>query len=307
LDLYRDEGMAEGQAASLHWLGRALANWADPDHGEEHAMEATRCFEESLELFSRQGDEAGAGWCRILLVALAFWNDDLDRAEHLATQVVQDCSTAGGQHPVGQALSSLAYVARRRDDNEAALAFLHDAVAMYRDLDDPWQLANVLVDLAAQEAAMGQGAEALRALGESTGISEQIGRLPGRSFRLAVAAFVHLVRGDRALSISALGAYDAHPALAKEWARPGIGGGYVRSLAEGVEATRARLDSAEVAAATAAARHRPLDQLINELIIKPANVATAVAPDSPPDRQTTAELHPCDQRHPLRRPIRPRP
>jgi predicted ATPase/DNA-binding SARP family transcriptional activator/class 3 adenylate cyclase len=271
LDLYRDDGAAAGQSTSLHWLGRALANWADPDHGEDHAIEATQCFEESLQLFSRQGDKAGAGWCRILLTALAFWNDDLDRAEHLATQVLQDCSTAGARHPLGQALSSLAYVARRHDDNEAALAFLHDAVALYRDLDDPWQLANVLVDLAAQEAAMGRGAEALQALAESTGISEQIGRLPGRSFRLAVAAFVHLVRGDNALSISALGAYDAHPAGATERARPGIGGGYVRSLAEGVEATRARLDSAEVTAATAAARRRPLDELIDELIIQPAN------------------------------------
>jgi predicted ATPase/DNA-binding SARP family transcriptional activator/class 3 adenylate cyclase len=273
LAIYRVEGAAAGHAAALHWLGRALANWSDPDHGEDHALEATQCFEESLQLFTRLGDRVGAGWCRILLTALAFWNDDLDRAEHLATQVVQDCSPAGVRHPLGQALSSLAYVARRRDDNDAAVEFLHDAVALYRDLDDPWQLANVLVDLAAQETAMGRGAEALQALAESTEIGEQIGRLPGRSFRLAVAAFVHLVRGENALSISALGAYDAHPAGASEWARPGIGGGYVSWLAQGVEATRARLDPTEVDAATAAARHKSLDELIDELIIQPANAA----------------------------------
>jgi sigma-54 specific flagellar transcriptional regulator A len=275
LAIYRAERAAAGQAASLQWLGRALANWSDPDHGKDHALEATRCFEESLQLFTRLGDRVGAGWCRIHLIYLAFWNDDLDRAEQLATQVVQDCSPAGARHPLGQALSSLAYVAHRRGDNEAALEALHDAAALYRDLEDPWQLANVLVDLTAQEAAMGRGAEALQALAESTEISEQIGRLPGRSFRLAVAAFVHLVRGENALSISALGAYDAHPAGATEWARPGIGGAYVGWLAERVEATRAPLDLAEVAAATATSRRRSLDELLDELIIEPAK-ATAV-------------------------------
>ena len=71
-----------------------------------------------------------------------------------------------------------------------------------------------------------------------------------------MAAFVHLVRGDNTLSISALGAYDAHPAEATEWARPGIGGGYVGWLVEEVEATRAQLNPAEVAPATRVARRR---------------------------------------------------
>jgi hypothetical protein len=43
------------------------------------------------------------------------------------------------------------------------------------------------------------------------------------------------------------------------------------AAAEGVDASRARLDSAEVAAAMAPARRRPLDELIHELIIQPVN------------------------------------
>jgi hypothetical protein len=39
---------------------------------------------------------------------------------------------------------------------------------------------------------------------------ERIGQLPGRSFRLAVAAVVHAARDEPALSSAALGAYDAH-------------------------------------------------------------------------------------------------
>lgn len=42
-------------------------------------------------------------------------------------------------------------------------------------------------------------------------LDEQIGRLPWRSFRLAVAAFLDLAPGQLAMSIFALGAYEAHP------------------------------------------------------------------------------------------------
>jgi len=76
---------------------------------------------------------------------------------------------------------------------------------------DRRQLAAVLIDLAAQEASMGRGAEALQALAESSRLDEQIGRLPRRSYQLAVAALAHVARDERVLAISALGGYDAHP------------------------------------------------------------------------------------------------
>jgi hypothetical protein len=174
---------------------------------------------------------------------------------------------------VGQALCYLAFIARRRGHNDTALEFLEDAAALYRDLDDPWQLGSLLVDLAATEAALGRGTEALQTLAESSQLDEQIGRLPGRTFRLAIAAFVHLARGQLAMSASALGAYDAHLAGATGWGRPGGGGGYIGWLADAVQTTRARLDPADVAAAAAAARRKNLDEIIDELIIQPARAA----------------------------------
>ncbi len=74
------------------------------------------------------------------------------------------------------------------------------------------------------------------------------------------------------MSISALGAYDAHPAGAMPSGRTRFGG-YIGWLAEAVETTRAQLDPAEVAAATAAARRKNLDELLDELIIQPAKAA----------------------------------
>jgi predicted ATPase/class 3 adenylate cyclase len=270
LEFYRAEDVAAGQAASLFWLGKALGTRWDSEHREDHAREATQCFEESARLFTRLGDWVGAGWCRNWLSFQAFWNGDLDRSELLANQVVQECTTAGVRHPMAGALWTLAYIARRRGHDDAAREFLHNAVELYRDLDDPWQLTGFLVELATQEAAMGHGAEALQALAESSQLDERIGQLPGRSLRLAAAAVVHLARGQTALSISALGAYDAFPAGDSSRARFG---GYRGLLAEAVETTRAQLEPAEVAAATVAARRKGVDELIDELIIQPAKAA----------------------------------
>jgi predicted ATPase len=267
LAIYRAEELASGQAASLFWLGRALANRSTPKHDEDHAWEAMRCFEESLRLFTQLGDWIGAGWCRISFSSVALWIGDLDRAEQLASMVVQESKAAGAWSPMGRALCNLGYVARLRGDNDAALEFLQDAAALYQDLDDPWQLAGLLVELAAQKAAMGRGADALQTLAESAQLDEQLGQLPERSFRLAVAAVVHAARHQPGLSIAALGAYDAHVPKGTGWWRPGVGGGQIGWLAEAVETTRAQLDPAEVATATATARQKSVDEVVPRVVV----------------------------------------
>jgi predicted ATPase/class 3 adenylate cyclase len=272
LAIYRTTDAVAGQAASLFYLGRALSSSGDSEHREVHVAEAMQCFEESLGLATQLGDWIGAGWCRIWLSSQAFWNEDLDTSEQLARQVVEECTAAGARHPVGQALCILAYIAHRRDQDDAALEFLHEAVGLYRDLDDRWQLAGLLVDLAVQEAAMGRGDEALQTLAESSCLDDQIGRPQtlslGRSYKLAAAAVVHQARGERALSIAALGAALAH-SLEDTWKPRSRFGGYIGWLIDVTE-TRARLDSAEVAAARAAARRKSVEELIDELIIQPA-------------------------------------
>jgi predicted ATPase/class 3 adenylate cyclase len=268
LAIYRSEQAVSGQAATLYWLGRAVANLRDQPR-DNHTTEATRCWEESLQFFTGLGDLAGASWCRLWLSSEAIANEDLGRSEQLANQVIEECHAAGLQHPVGQAWCILAFIARRRGSHATALELLQDAVALYEELDNPWQLAGVLVELAEQKATMGQGAEALQALAESSRLDEQIGRLPGRSRRLAVAAVVHLSRGQLAMSIAALGAYDAHPPedAGRPWSRVGGSIGWLEDL---VETTRAQLNPAEVARARAAAQRKTLDALIHELIVRPA-------------------------------------
>jgi hypothetical protein len=164
----------------------------------------------------------------------------------------------------------LASIAHRRGQGDAARTFLHHAVTHSREVDDRRQLAAVLIDLAAQEASMGRGAEALQALAESSRLGEQIGRHSRRSYQLAAAALAHLARDQPVLAISALGGYDAHPSefFIAPFGRIGEHVNWLDPAA--MAAMRARLDSEAVTAAAARARTRPLAELIDELIIQPA-------------------------------------
>jgi predicted ATPase/class 3 adenylate cyclase len=265
LAIYQAVEATAGQAASLLWLGRALRLGREPDDGHDDIFEADACVEESLKLSIQLGDQVTAGWCRISLSQQAIENQDLDRAEQLSQQVIDECGPAGARHPVGQALGNLAYITIRRGQLDDALAFVHDAIALYRDLDDPWQTAGALQDLAALASIAGRGAEALQALAEAVQLGEQVGRLARQSNVLATAAVVHLARGAPALAASALGAYDAHRP-------PGPRGGYLvlGLLAGTVDTARAQLDPAAVATAAARARTRHIADLTDELIIQPA-------------------------------------
>jgi predicted ATPase/DNA-binding SARP family transcriptional activator/class 3 adenylate cyclase len=150
LAIYRAEDETLGEAASLLYLGRALDNrWRLDEHDERDATEAIDCFEHALRLFTQLGVWIGAGWCQIFLAFRALDEQDLDRAEKLSRQVIEQCNSAGVRHPVGQAFCNLAIIAHQRGHHDTAAEFLENAIAVYRDLNDPWQLAGLLVDLAA--------------------------------------------------------------------------------------------------------------------------------------------------------------
>jgi hypothetical protein len=184
--------------------------------------------------------------------------------------VIEECTAAGGRHPVPRAFSMLAFIAHRRGHDQAALDYLQDAIAVARELDQPGHLSRVLANLSVQQTALGREAEALESLAESARLGEQDG-WGARSWPLAAAAVLHLARGQPAIATQALGAYDAHtPPRASTL---GNIGGYVGILDEAISATRARLDAADVAAAATAARRKSHDQLIHELIIHVANTS----------------------------------
>jgi predicted ATPase len=184
--LFRAEEAAPGEAASLFMLGMTLVSPWHPEH-EAHQAEATRCFEESHRLFARTGNWGGAGWSRLLLSEQALPEEDLARTEQRVTQVIDDCTAAEALHPMPQALTILALIAHRRGRDQAALDHLQAAAAICRELDDPVQLADVLVHLSAHQVALGQSAAAAQSVVESAQLVRQIDRGPvgpGHSARL---------------------------------------------------------------------------------------------------------------------------
>jgi predicted ATPase/DNA-binding SARP family transcriptional activator len=283
LALYRTADSAAGQATALFWLGRAVAGRSGWNITPDEGAEAVQCFEESLRLSTLLGDSSGAGWCRVALSWAAFWSKDLPRSEGLAHQVVEECSAAGASHPAGQALHILAHIAQARGQDDTALEFLQAAVRLHRDIDERWHLGGLLFSLAIHQAIMGGGDEALQTLAEASRLYVQIGRrqnLP--EYKLAAASVIHLARGDRTLSIAALGAYLAHAPDDVYWPRSRAAG-FIGGLVDVIETTRAQLDSTKVAAARTAACGRSLDELIDELIIQPANNARHHATHGSPD------------------------
>ena len=264
--LYHAEEVAPGEAVSLLFLGLTLSSPWYPDH-RAHQTESTRCLEESHRLFAEIGDWPGAGWTRLLLVERALPDEDLDRSEQLVTELINECTAAGVLHPVPRALVILALIAHRRGHDQAALDHLQDAAAIWRDLDDPAQLAEFLTHVSAHQIALGQLADAAQSLVESAQLAVQVNRGPVRFWSLLVAAALHMARGQPELATRALGAYDAHrPDLAEV---PG-GVPIFDFLAETAATTRAQLDPADVAAAARAARRERVDQLIDELIVQHA-------------------------------------
>jgi predicted ATPase len=251
-------------ADAIFWLGRALGMRFEVDGDGDLAVEARACFEEALEIQTLTGNVLGVGWCQLWLAQAAYWDDDLDEAEARSLQVLE---VASGTHPAGQALRNLAYHESQRGRLDAALAHTAEAAALYRQLDDPWQLAGMLVELSFLQTRAGNFDAAFSALAESAGLATRI----ARSNRFAIfgaAAVVHLGRGRADLATAALGAYDVFVAARdlQPWA------------AAEVDAARARLDPVAVAAAAAAVRGTPVDELVDRLILDHA-ASTNVADD----------------------------
>jgi hypothetical protein len=111
----------------------------------------------------------------------------------------------------------------------------------------------------ATSATADDGNEAIQALAESAMLHAQIGPRPDRAVRLAGAAIVHLTRGDAALAAAAIGAWDTH----QQRAELGL-------LGDAFEHARRALDPAAVATAAERAQRMPMDELIEELILQPA-------------------------------------
>jgi len=267
LALYRAEEDRRGVAASLFARGRTLSG---PQEGLPVAnAAAAKCYADAAALYAELDNTLGWGWCTALLSAEAFFRGELDLADRLAIEVAGRCEEAGVLAPVGNSLRTRSHVARRRGDDAGGLALLKQAADLYGALGDPYLQAGTVSDVAAEQARLGQMDAALVNLARSVLLGEQAGQPLERPFMLSIAAVIHGRGDDSTLAIAAMAAYDAHPAIGADLADPRPESP-IFWIGPAIEEIRSRLDPSALAAATAAARHQTLAELVDKAILTPA-------------------------------------
>jgi len=149
---YNDEGR--------DWLGRALAAAPTPTPARVRALNAL------AQLLGQQSDYAGA-------------QRHLEEAESLARAL-------NDQAGLAETLRLAAWAANDRHDQAAAIALLHQALAIFQAVGDKPHAADILTSLAhfAVLTPEADKAQTHRWLEESLRVFREIGDLPGRIFAL---------------------------------------------------------------------------------------------------------------------------
>lgn len=135
---FRELRHERGLASTLFWSGRALA-------GRGRVRRALDAFTEAGELYERQGDDFGAAWCGTWQATLEItMGGDLDAAARRLEAVVDRGRRAGLPHVVAGAIGELSVVALQRKDHDAALHHVDEALQLYQELRDRWQVGIAL-------------------------------------------------------------------------------------------------------------------------------------------------------------------
>jgi predicted ATPase/class 3 adenylate cyclase len=166
---YRRLGRTASEAAARFWLGRALFLAGRPQSAYGPVFDRAHRLAEEI------GDTVLEAWCQLWLVDLdqdvPLSDESVDRLMHVLRRAEQ----AGVTHPVGQACSMLGRDAQGRGELALARQYCDQAVAVYRALDDRWQLCQQLWDRAGIAMAAGDLVSAALDVAESTAISLEIG------------------------------------------------------------------------------------------------------------------------------------
>jgi len=140
LALYRELDNLWGQAAALNALGILYT-----DHGEFDR--AHDCYVECLELWERLGESDPAARSLSNFAYVLRKQGELDRSRRLYRDAAAMFRRLGDETSAAWEVSHEADVARDQGDPEAD-ALYQRALAAFRELDQPWGTASVLVELA---------------------------------------------------------------------------------------------------------------------------------------------------------------
>jgi predicted ATPase len=178
VDGYQRLGRRRAEAASRFWLARALFL------AGRQRTEYDSLFQSGAALADELGDPVLGAWCRLWLAEPVedYWKyrrGELssfsgEYADRLA-KIIEQAQQAGARHPIGHACARLGRLELARGDYVAARKYCNEAVAIYRDLDHRWQLAEQLHTRALIALAADDLLSAALDVTEGTALSLEIG------------------------------------------------------------------------------------------------------------------------------------
>jgi predicted ATPase len=170
---YQHLGRRRAEAASRFWLARAQYFAGRP------ATDYVPMFEAAAALADDTGDPLLVAWCQLWLTEIEWaYGVPHDIAERL-TSVIEQAQRSGLRHPIGHACARLGQYALLQGDHATAKRYCDQAVAIYRDLDDRWHLAEQLDTRAQIALAANDLLSAALDVAEATALSLEIGEERG--------------------------------------------------------------------------------------------------------------------------------
>jgi predicted ATPase/DNA-binding NarL/FixJ family response regulator len=285
--------LAEGDAC----LERALARWpAAPPRLRADALDsvgsvahkrgdnerAQAHYEEALELMRALGDRRGIALTLHNLGIVLMTQGEFERAEAVQGESLATLRELRDQHSVALSLTSGGVLARNRGDNQRARAFYEESLALFRALGDSSNVALLLNNLArvARDQLEWERADALCA--ESLALYQELGDRQGITWVLSNLAIIAQRRGAWERSARLYGAAEALSAAVGSTEISNLSPIERAAYAAAVAATRYQLGDAAFAAALAAGRAAPLEQVTPapSSVVEPASAGAQRGDDA---------------------------
>ncbi len=168
-------------------------------------------FTEALPLFRELGDRVHEAMTLLCLGAVARRQGDEGRAVSLLEEGLALSRDLGFALGTAVALNNLARIARRRGKDPLATACYRESLALCWELRDRWGVAYVLTELAALAAARGQFERAASLYGAAEALREAIG-VP------LVPSSAHMVGTDYESTVATVRSQLGEGSFAAAWA-----------------------------------------------------------------------------------------
>jgi tetratricopeptide (TPR) repeat protein len=166
-----DHADQQGQAHAHLGIGQACARIGRLDEAHPHLQDALRLFEEL-------GDQAGQSHAHNYL-ARTFHTEE--RYEEALTHIEQAVNLArahgGYQLGLAAALNALGWVHALLGNDEQALTYCQESVALFQDLGDPWGEASTLDSIGYAHYHLGDHQQAASYFEQALAINRELGNL----------------------------------------------------------------------------------------------------------------------------------